>query len=503
MQDRHGMPIPMMVIGEQKAAAGSMVTAANGQVSGGAGQVSLAVASGTMARGASHTQSQMQPSDESLIDIGIPIPGVPQPVPPSMPQPSSVPNEQAAEQNLPSTGGIEASLNDVSVGSLPSDQISSRRVATQQQRGPQLVRRGEPMRISVESSSSEQGLLPAADDEGKIQVSFGDSPNSSGNPEISDGPGQSRDQVAHQDGIDPLSTAGAQSSAVDTVVTMNDSVMELSEMPAAQMEVPEAEAMQLPAISATGLATTSIPSQHSSRKRESNYDSNMPSPIAASRLPRRGYRGEPTPAPLQLSALSADSNGMVPAPEAFQATDQEFTKLSRIATGSDGQDEQPKQLDIDVDPSQLSIGTEIVVSREKPLVFNMDSPVVDYSVEHPGICRLIQTSDKSLSLIGLQEGDTRIAVVTAGGQEDRNIEIRGVRVAGGERPLSRLQNLAREITQTIKRLYPYSDIQVVASSDELIVQGYVQLEKDARKILTLVRKTSLTPVVDRLHSMSR
>ena len=438
LKDRHGMPIPMIVIGENRAAATSMIATANGEIASGSGQVSLAVAQ------ASNSGQAASPDGAggSLIDINVPIPGVPQPVPPKMLEQQ----ERISSSPVVLNGGIEASINDITVEQLPSEQISSRRVAPQEQRGPQLVRRGEPMKISIEASPAEQSLEAMDDEDGKIEVSFGDS------PEI----------TASQMSALPL--PGNQSFAN--------------------------QPLKLQSASPEGEGAPRLP------------EASTPTNIATAAKARAGFRAEPTMAPLQLTDLEMAISQGPSASTDKPSTDQQFSQLNQIANSSLSEDEQPKKLDVDVDPSQMTIGDQLVISREKPVVFNMESSVLDYSVEHPGICRLIQTSDKSLSLIGLQEGDTRIAVVTAGGQE-KSIEIRGVRVAGGERPLSRLQTFAREITQTIKRLHPYSDVQVVASSDELIVQGYVQLEKDARKILTLVRKTSLSPVVDRLHSMTR
>ena len=151
----------------------------------------------------------------------------------------------------------------------------------------------------------------------------------------------------------------------------------------------------------------------------------------------------------------------------------------------------------------MVVGEALTVDREDSALVTLESPVLEYSVEHPGICKLIKTGENVLSLVGLKQGETRIAVVTADADGKRSIEIRNVRVASASSPQTELRNLSRDLTQSIANLYPHCRVQVVTRGEELIVQGYTESEKDARKILSLVRKTTLTPVIDQVKSGRR
>lgn len=148
-------------------------------------------------------------------------------------------------------------------------------------------------------------------------------------------------------------------------------------------------------------------------------------------------------------------------------------------------------------------GESLRLRREDVSSFSTKSPIIEYSVEHPGICKMIRTSENTVSVIGLRDGITRVAVVTADPSGNQIIEIRDVQVAGGEATESGLQAVAQEMSQTISKLYPKSRVRVISGEEKLWVRGLVHSESDARKILSLVRKMTLTPVVDQLRSTNQ
>ena len=169
----------------------------------------------------------------------------------------------------------------------------------------------------------------------------------------------------------------------------------------------------------------------------------------------------------------------------------------------DTQAPQPQQPTAPSQQPAVITGEALVVGHEDTTTVNADSPIREYSVEHPAICKLIKTSENTISLIGLREGNTRIAIMTANAKGEESIEIREVRISSGPVKQTSLRGVSREVSQTIAKLYPRSQIEVVPQGTELIVRGYVESEKDARKIISLVRKTTLTPVVDQLQSFGR
>ena len=126
--------------------------------------------------------------------------------------------------------------------------------------------------------------------------------------------------------------------------------------------------------------------------------------------------------------------------------------------------------------------------------------ITELSVEHPGICQLMQTGESTVSLVGLRPGDTRIALVMVNDSGERQVEIHEVSVASAVRGSQSLSDMAAEMSRSVGRLVPNSDVEVVAYEDYLLVHGFTHYESDAKKILSLVRKTSLVPVVDQLKS---
>ncbi len=148
-------------------------------------------------------------------------------------------------------------------------------------------------------------------------------------------------------------------------------------------------------------------------------------------------------------------------------------------------------------------GETLSVGLQESQALSAEYPILELSVEYPTICQLMQTGEKSVSLIGMRPGSTRIALVTVNGDGERQVEIHEVSVGTSAPTELGLSGLAKEISRTVAKMVPHSDVEIVAYTDYLLVHGFTPYESDAKKILALVRKTSLVPVVDQLKTNER
>ncbi len=154
-------------------------------------------------------------------------------------------------------------------------------------------------------------------------------------------------------------------------------------------------------------------------------------------------------------------------------------------------------------PEGLSLGDAISLAQDASVPVTAPAKILEYSVEHPDVCRLIQTGDSALSLVGLKTGKTRIAMVTEVAGGTQKVEIREVSVTAAPKPLSKLAKMAHEMTATVAKAYPQSRIEIIPYDEQLIVRGTAVREKDAKRILSLVRSSTLTPVVDQVQTNAR
>jgi Flp pilus assembly secretin CpaC len=154
--------------------------------------------------------------------------------------------------------------------------------------------------------------------------------------------------------------------------------------------------------------------------------------------------------------------------------------------------------DIVAPPPSYEITSRIKVVAEQSSTIAVRDAILQTSIEDPSICRLIQSGDTGLSVVGLKAGTTRIAVVTAGRFGEPKVNVHEVSVGHGHQARIGLTELAAGIDETINRLYPTSDIRVAAGEGKLVVEGKASSESEAKRVLGLVRRTSLLPVVDRL-----
>ncbi|MFN3190654.1 MAG: hypothetical protein ACE361_09040 [Aureliella sp.] len=157
----------------------------------------------------------------------------------------------------------------------------------------------------------------------------------------------------------------------------------------------------------------------------------------------------------------------------------------------------------DLSKTPMRVGDAMVLAAQDVAALDADGTIIEYSVEHPTICRLIRTSDTTLSLVGLKEGSTRVAVVTASATgQPQSIEVRSISVRGAAEAMKQPQ-VFQELSQAIAKLYPQSNVRVQQRGEEIVVTGFAKTEKNARRIVSMVRKTTLTPVVDEVRSATR
>lgn len=198
--------------------------------------------------------------------------------------------------------------------------------------------------------------------------------------------------------------------------------------------------------------------------------------------------------PDQLPSQSSEQfSGPTFGPSSDQSLD------SSLSTESQSNAEPTEATGSTAEPEATIVETQLhfTVGPRGSLQLTSGNRIVGVSVEQEEICQLIQTGPRSYSLIGVREGHTRVALITeVSGQ--RQIEIQQVTVDPRGTTGSDLSALAESITQTIRQLYPHNRVQVAAQGRQLFVSGKVDSEESARRILSLVRKTSLTPVVDQL-----
>lgn len=160
-------------------------------------------------------------------------------------------------------------------------------------------------------------------------------------------------------------------------------------------------------------------------------------------------------------------------------------------------------------PSETSVpmtgefkhGPSLTIAVEDAIVRQAQSTIVELSTEHSHICRLIQAGPTTFTVMGLQPGTTRIAVVTAQADGQQEIQIVDVHVEQARvAPAGGIDELARQISTSLTQLFPQYAIEIDVMERSLLVQGEVGSEAEAKRIVGLIRKASLMPVIDRLRS---
>lgn len=240
-------------------------------------------------------------------------------------------------------------------------------------------------------------------------------------------------------------------------------------------------------------------------------------PVAKSKLPMQvRIEGEPAPvvssmgtrpgSMLQAAAIlplkqpigqitHQSSELTQPAPSVASANSSSKPVTATLASRSTPALAQDSQVSSQI---KLQSGGPLNVGLQESATLSTEYSIAELSVEHPQICQLLKTSERSISVIGMRPGTTRIALISYNAQGERAVDVREVAVGETAPTEVDLPELVKEISQSVKQMFPKSDVQITAYQDYVMVQGYTNYESDAKKILALVRKTSLFPVVDQL-----
>ncbi len=146
-------------------------------------------------------------------------------------------------------------------------------------------------------------------------------------------------------------------------------------------------------------------------------------------------------------------------------------------------------------------GRPLETHREVELIVRQTATVrIGIEIERtqvvdPAVCEVIQFSPLEFSLIGKGEGATHVRIWFKGAAQSTNYLV--TVISATEYAKLNREACAR-LSQTIRDLYPSSQVELVPQSGELILQGSVADREQATQILALVRKVQFAPVVDRL-----
>lgn len=203
--------------------------------------------------------------------------------------------------------------------------------------------------------------------------------------------------------------------------------------------------------------------------------------------------------PLVPMLISVPAKSPAPtAPRALQAVPTQ----SQVHTAAPSQLQTPAPT-----PSQTPVsgresmnGKEFKVAVKDSFAVQSIETIQILSVEHEEVCQVIKSGPKSFTVVGLQDGETRVAVISeVDGQ--RKVQVHHV-VVGTPKSTTTTNPaaLASEVSQTVAQLYPKSRVRIAPRGTQLVVSGTVDSEDTAKKILSLVRKTTLNPVIDELQT---
>ena len=112
------------------------------------------------------------------------------------------------------------------------------------------------------------------------------------------------------------------------------------------------------------------------------------------------------------------------------------------------------------------------------------------------LCEAILFENREVSIIAKSEGTTHVMLTMKGDQASTNylIAVTAPQAAAQSRVSSQ-----GKLAQTIQGLYPNANVEVTEENGRIVVSGEVSSNDEAFKILALVRRVRLVPVVDRLR----
>lgn len=171
----------------------------------------------------------------------------------------------------------------------------------------------------------------------------------------------------------------------------------------------------------------------------------------------------------------------------------EAAKLQKLMQANHTQSEDSTGSIHEVQAGKITVNPKSVASLKT------EGKIVGLSIEHEDICQVMQNGIQTCTLVGLREGITRVALIEESNGQ-RQVKIYGVQVGTSGSASSDLNCVLDGLSRTIERLYPSADVRLTRREQKLVVSGQTDSEASARKILELVRKTTLMPVQDQLKT---
>jgi Flp pilus assembly secretin CpaC len=115
----------------------------------------------------------------------------------------------------------------------------------------------------------------------------------------------------------------------------------------------------------------------------------------------------------------------------------------------------------------------------------------------PRVCDVIQFAPRELTIVGKQQGITRVDFWQEGQEGKRQSYV--VCVGTDESAQLRTQDQFAKLREVLRELYPASGVQLESQNGSLVVTGSARSKAEAIAIISLVRRMHTVPVVDNLE----
>lgn len=132
----------------------------------------------------------------------------------------------------------------------------------------------------------------------------------------------------------------------------------------------------------------------------------------------------------------------------------------------------------------------------------LDQQIDRVEVADPRVCRAILVGRREVAVVGIRTGSTKLALwpTAAAGSATQpliyRLEVEEERAA---EQVAKMSTGVSELTSLLADMYPTARVEVVQHSNgSMTLQGSVESNSQARKILDMVRKLYLCPVYDQL-----
>jgi Flp pilus assembly secretin CpaC len=127
-----------------------------------------------------------------------------------------------------------------------------------------------------------------------------------------------------------------------------------------------------------------------------------------------------------------------------------------------------------------------------------EKDILKCEVDDTSVCRAIVTADGEVALLPGKVGVTRATLWVKEPNGQSKVETADIQV-GEVLPIDNADSVEiGRLNESLRRLYPNTTLQVVASDRCIEICGEADTEQQAREVLQLVRKLCLVPVKDKV-----